>query len=261
MYITTAYLYQQIQTVLMIDTSGNYFDARWKPVYSKNLKLNLGVDNVILFQFQNQDQRPISLEGSTVLFRLISRDGEDLLYSRELTVLNAAAGRAKVTIPAQDTRYFQAQLANWSLATQSGDLTQAVFTDDSAGARGTIDIVDSVLPAFVASQLLTVPDQSPEDSRFFSSTVDTDGNSLTTFQIDFAQFSGTLSVQGAAPGAASTVDWYNIDFEDLDTQGTVSSLNFVDSSVRTGINVQGFHARLRLVFDIGTGSVALIQYR
>lgn len=261
MYITTAYLYQQIQPVLMIDTSGNYFDARWKPVYSKNLKLNLGVDNVILFQFQNQDQRPVSIEGSAVVFRIISRDGEDLLYSRALTVLNAAAGRAKVTIPAQDTRHFQAQLASWSLATQSGDLTQAVFTDDSAGARGSIDIVDSVLPAFVASQTLTVPDQSPEDSRFFSSTVDTDGNSLTTFQIDFAQFSGTLSVQGAAPGAANSVDWYNIDFENLSTQETVSSLNLTNSSARVGINVQGFHPNLRLVLDIGSGNAALIQYR
>ena len=47
MYASTAYLYQQIQTVLLIDISGAYFDRRWQPVYAKNLKLNLGVDNVI----------------------------------------------------------------------------------------------------------------------------------------------------------------------------------------------------------------------
>jgi hypothetical protein len=68
MYITTAYLYQQIQPVLLIDISGAYFDARWDPVYAKNLTLNLGVDNVILFQFQNQDQRPVNIFGATFTF-------------------------------------------------------------------------------------------------------------------------------------------------------------------------------------------------
>ena len=55
MYSTPAYLYQQIQQVLLVDVSGAYFNARWNPVYAKSLKLNLGVDNVILFQFLNQD--------------------------------------------------------------------------------------------------------------------------------------------------------------------------------------------------------------
>ena len=95
MYITTAYLYQQIQKVLLIDISGNYFDARWKPVYAKNLKLNLGVDNVILFQFQNQDQKPVNIDGSTFTFRIISQNGQDLLYAKELVSLNNTSGRAK----------------------------------------------------------------------------------------------------------------------------------------------------------------------
>jgi hypothetical protein len=38
MYSTTAYLYQQKQQVLLIDTSGAYFDRRWQPVYTKNSK-------------------------------------------------------------------------------------------------------------------------------------------------------------------------------------------------------------------------------
>ena len=72
MYSTTVYLYQQIQTVLLIDISGAYFNARWQPVYAKSLKLNLGVDNVILFQFQNQDQKPVNTSGATFTFRIIS---------------------------------------------------------------------------------------------------------------------------------------------------------------------------------------------
>ena len=98
MYSTTAYLYQQIQTVLLVDTSGSYFDRRWDPVYAKSLTLNLGVDNVILFQFQNQDQKPVNISGATFTFRIISQNGEDLLFAKELVSLSNTLGRAKVTI-------------------------------------------------------------------------------------------------------------------------------------------------------------------
>jgi hypothetical protein len=261
MYVTTAYLYQQTQKVLMIDTSGNYFDARWRPVYAKNLKLNLGVDNVILFQFQNQDQRPVNITGSTFTFRIISQNGKNLLYSRDLTVLNAGTGRSKVTIPAEDTRHFLSQPASWSIEVASGDLSQAVFTDDYAGARGDIDIVDSVLPAFVASAVLTIPAQAPTDSVYYSSVVETDGRSLTTFQLDFDNFTGNLQVEGTTSGMSETTEWYTVDFEDLESDTEVASLSFSNSNDRRAINVAGFHPNLRLSLETNSGNVSLIQYR
>ena len=96
MYATTAYLYQQIQTVLLVDITGtgSVFERRWRPVYAKNLKLNLGVDNVILFQFQNQDQKPVNITGATFTFRIISQNGENLLYARELISLSNQLGQS-----------------------------------------------------------------------------------------------------------------------------------------------------------------------
>jgi hypothetical protein len=263
MYSTTAYLYQQIQTVLLVDISGvgATFDRRWKPVYAKNLKLNLGVDNVILFQFQNQDQKPVNITGATFTFRIISENGENLLYAKELVTLSAALGRAKVTIPSADTLAFQAQPASWSLEISSGILDQAVFTDDYAGARGDIDIVDSVFPAFVASQELTIPSQAPDSSVYYTSTLTTDGNRLTTFQIDPVNYTGTLAVQGATFSPDTNPEWYDIPFEDLKTGNTVNSLDFISATERLGINVQGFHPYLRLELQISNGNVDLIQYR
>jgi hypothetical protein len=261
MYSTTAYLYQQIQSVILVDISGAYFDRRWEPVYAKNLKLNLGVDNVILFQFQNQDQKPVNITGSTFTFRLISQNGQDLLFSKELVSLNNNLGRAKVTITANESTYFQAQPASWSLEVSSGVLNQAVYTDDYSGARGTIDIVNSVFPAFNASQLLTIPSQAPDSSIYYSSTLTTDGSSLTTFQLDTVNYTGTVAVQGATDATANTVEWYDVDFEDLKTNETVSELAFIDETVRRGINVQGFHPYIRLEFGISHGNVDLITYR
>ena len=263
MYSTTAYLYQQIQQVLLIDISGvgATFDRRWNPVYAKSLKLNLGVDNVILFQFLNQDQKPVNITGATFTFRIISQDGEDLLYSKELVSLNNATGRAKVTITQAETANLQAQPASWSLEITSGVLNQAVFTDDYSGARGDIDIVDSVFPAFVASSSLTVPSQAPDSSIYYTSTVTTNGTRLTTFQFDTVAYTGAVSVQGSVDATAQTVMWYDINFQDLETGNTVSELDFVTSTARRAINVQGFHPYLRLALQVSDGNVAAITYR
>ena len=262
MYSTTAYLYQQIQTVLLVDITGAYFDRRWNPVYAKSLKLNLGVDNVILFQFQNQDQKPVNITGATFTFRIISQDGENLLYARELVSLSNALGRAKVTVPAADTLNFQPQPASWSLEVSSGVLDQAVFTDDYCGARGDIDIVDSVFPAFVASSDLTIPTgQAPVGNVYYTSTLTTDGARLTTFQIDVDNLTGNLAVQGATDAVSETVQWYDIPFEDLKTGNTVNQLNYTSSTTRTAINVEGYHPYIRLQFGIDQGAVDIISYR
>ena len=263
MYATTAYLYQQIQTVLLVDITGtgSVFERRWRPVYAKNLKLNLGVDNVILFQFQNQDQKPVNITGATFTFRIISQNGENLLYARELISLSNQLGRAKVTIPAAETLAFQAQPASWSLEISSGVLDQAVFTDDYAGARGVIDIVDSVFPAFVASRELTIPDQAPDSSIYYSSVLYTDGGRLTTFQLDTNDFTGSVRVEGATNDGDTDAEWYDIPIYDLEQSQTVNSVHFVDSNRRVGINVEGFHPYLRLSLDITSGTIEPIAYR
>jgi hypothetical protein len=261
MYITTAYLYQQIQKVLLIDISGAFFDARWDPVYAKNLTLNLGVDNVILFQFQNQDQKPVNISGATFTFRIISQNGEDLLFAKELVALNSATGRAKVTITAEDTTYFQEQPASYSIEISSGVLDQAVFTDDQAGARGTINIVNSVFPAFVASNSLTVPSQAPVGNVFYSSTITTDGSSQTTFQFIPENLTGNVAVEGATAATAETVEWYNIPFFDYQTGNVTEQLTLTDSIDRIGFNVSGYHPYLRLSFVVSSGDFGFIKYR
>jgi hypothetical protein len=261
MYSTTAYLYQQIQQVLLIDISGAYFNARWNPVYAKNLKCNLGVDNVILFQFLNQDQKPVNITGSTFTFRIISQNGQNLLYARELVALSASLGRAKVTIPAADTLHFQAQPASWSLEVSSGVLDQAVYTDDYSGARGDIELVNSIFPMFVGSQILTVPSQAPVNDVYYSSTLETDGRALTTFQFDPDNLTGIVAVQGATAATANTVEWYNVPFQDLRTGQTVEQLNLTNSRERIGFNVSGYHPYLRLSFDLTSGDFGVIVYR
>lgn len=264
MYSTQVYLYQQITKVLMIDTSGvgATFQRRWDPVYAKTLTINKGVDNVILFEFINQDQKPVNITGSTFVFRIINTDGNSMFYSKELVTLNAATGRAKVTILAEETAMFPAEPAGYSIERTSGNLDEAVFVDAQAQARAMVNIVDSVYPEFVPSQTCTIPTvYGPEtypnpvsqsgrpdwalpappsflsaDTERFTSHVPSTGQGLTTFQLELDHFTGNIKAQ-AAQNYEST--WFNV--------GPLYS--YYDKTGVTHINVEGYHPLLRLSID------------
>lgn len=248
MYSTTAYLYQQKQTVLLPNTSGAYYDRRWQPVYAKNLKINRGVDNVILFEFINQDQKPVNISGSTITFHLISQDGETSLLRKDLVALNSTFGRAKVTLTEEELDAVDAQPANWSLERASGDLYEAVFVDDYAGGRGVADVVDSVYPDFKPSEDMNVPDyvvqQKDSLNRAHTGIIRSAGRDLHTFQLDFDNFSGNIKAQGADTQLGP---WYDIGSQTV----------YTNQSDRSYINVAGHHGYIRFeINQYGKGATA-----
>jgi len=115
MYSTTVYLYQQITKVLLVDTSGGYFTARYDPVYAKQLTVNKGVDNVLLFEFINQEQKPVNITGSAFVFRLMSQNGDRVLVEKDMTSLSNSLGRVKVVLDIEDTINLVAQPASYSI--------------------------------------------------------------------------------------------------------------------------------------------------
>ena len=272
MYSTTAYLYQQRTRVLLLDTSnGSTFTYRWDPVYAKKLTINKGVDNVILFEFINQDQKPVNITGSTFVFRAISQAGDKILVEQPLVALNAATGRAKVTLTTDQLLTVQAQPASYSLArTQTGGLTEAVFVDAQAGARAPVDIVNSVLPQFVPSAPLTIPtlEVSNEisydgagysnfpggnpywsgnptgagsgypglwNTEYFSSFIEPRGP-VTTIQMDLIGYTGTIKAQ-AAENYQSI--WYNV----------TESTTYLNETRTIHMNIIGWHPLLKLCFN------------
>ena len=232
MYSTQAYIYQQRTQVLMLDSSGQYFTMRYNNVYAKKLTLNLGVDNVLLFSFVNQDEKPVNVTGGTFTFRVTNTAGTEILLQEPMTILNACSGQVKVYVPAADTLELIAQPASYSITMQRGNLTQAVFTNAQSGARGDIDLVNSVLPQFVPSYPLTIPttklsaqattdgtgyENYPNwagggaywngngDGTFYNSYLNTEyyssfiepQNYVTTIQMNLVGFTGTIKAQWA----------------------------------------------------------------
>jgi len=269
MYSTTAYLYQQRTQVLLLDSSGQYFSARYDPVYAKRLTLNLGVDNVLLFSFINQDEKPVNVNGCTFTFRITNTAGTVLLLQAPMTILNAATGQVKVTILGEDTLELIAQPASYSISVQSGNLNQAVFTNSQAGARAPIDLVNSVFPQFVPSIPLTIPttslssqtsfdgasyEQYPgwagnwyyggngswynnnyQNTEFYSSFIEP-RNYVTTIQMDLIGYTGTIKAQFAQNYQSI---FYNI----------TESTTYYDETKTIYMNIIGWYPLLRLCFN------------
>jgi hypothetical protein len=269
MYSTQIYIYQQIQRVLVLDSSGAYFDRRWDPVYAKKLTINKGVDNVILFEFVNQDQKPVNITGSELRFKLINLAGTAQLIEKDMVIINAQYGRAKVTLTSAETSEFPPDPSSYSIERASGNLVEAVFVDAQAQARGDVDIVDSVKPAFVPSHLVTIPTiYGPEayidpvfnsnypdwalnppgafgnvfnDPQRFSSHVVSNGSSLTTFQMEMDHFTGNVKAQGAQNYESVWVD-------------VTEQQSYYNKTGTAYINVLGYHPLLRLVSDQWPGT-------
>ena len=135
MYSTQMYIFQQITRVLMLDSSGQYFTMRYDPVYAKQLTINKGVDNVLLFELVNQDEKPVNVTGSSFLFRVMNQAGTTILLEQPMEILSGALGRIKVTLPYTMLYDVLAEPGSYSIVRSSGVLTEAVFTNAGAGAR------------------------------------------------------------------------------------------------------------------------------
>ena len=265
MYSTTAYLYQQIARVLLIDTSGGYFTARYDPVYAKTLTINKGVDNVLLFEFINQDQKPVNITGSSFVFRLVNQAGDRLLLTKSMEVLSASTGRVKVVLDTDETINLESQPASYSIQRTSGNYVQAVYVNANSEARADINIVDSVLPQFIPSADCTVPDlygknqfvsgtstnwpdwaNTPQpqvaiyQTEYYSSFMPTNESSFTTVKFDLVGYTGTAKVQAAQNYESA---WYDV----------TEAREYLSETATDYFNVVGFHPILRLALNNSIG--------
>ena len=270
MYSTQAYIYQQITSVLLINTGdGETFTYRYNPVYAKRLTINKGIDNVLLFQFINQEEKPVNITGSSFMFRVINTEGTEILIEQPMTILNAPLGRVKVTLPGSELLEVLAQPASYSITRASGNLNEAVFTDAQSGARAPLDIVNSSLPQYVPSRPLTIPTTklsaqgsydgasfanyptagnywsgNPNGANYWNSFLNTEffssfvipKQNITTIQMDLIGYTGTIKAQAAE-------NYESIPYNVTD------STTYYNHTGTIHMNIVGWYPLVRLAFN------------
>jgi len=233
------------------------------PQYSKPLTLNKGVDNQIQFQFLNQEQKPIDITGLSITCRILSYDGNAILLAATLNLKLPLTGIATLDLGAADLADIDAQKCYYSLEIPVGNLNYPVFVDQNGGARGDINIVNSVLPAFVPSSQVTIPTgqafpnlnnanlspdyQYPNANTYYTSVISTDNNPVLTLQATYDQYVGSVLIEGSCQ---VDTDWYPI--------SNVSYSNVTDTY---GYVVNGYHPYIRMAFTSNAGAVTNILSR
>lgn len=256
MYTTSVFYYIQRQIVVLLS---GYSARKYMPQYAKPLTLNKGVDNQIQFQFLNQEQKPVDITGKTITCRILNYEGNQILIQKALTLQLPATGICSLILNAADIENITPQKAYYTLEIPVGEFDFPVFVDQNAGARGDMNIVDSILPSFVPSQPVSIPTGQPfpnlsqisnansDAQTYFSSVIDTQDNPIITLQAQYIDYVGDVIIEG------STIvngDWYPI------------SVHSYDSISEThGYTIRGFHPYIRMQFISNTGEVTNILAR
>jgi len=233
------------------------------PVYAKTMMIHKGVDNKLQFQFLNQEQKPVDITGKSITCRILNYDATEVLINKALTLELPLTGIAYLQLSAAEVENIPAQMCHYSLEIPVGEFGYPVFVDPAAGARGQINVVDSILPSFVPSQIVTIPtgqpfpnldannsieNALPNANTYYSSIINTEDNPVLTLQATFTEFNGDVTVEGTTNQQAT--DWYPI-----------TNTEYSNVSGTQGYTVKGFHPFVRMVFTSNTGVVTNILAR
>ena len=256
-FSTSVFLYTQRQIVVLLS---GFSPRKFMPVYAKPLTLHRGVDNQIQFQFLNQEQKPVNITGKEITCRILNADGTAILLNKALTLQLPATGIAVLQLNAADLENIDPQKCFYSLEIPTGEFDFPVFVDQNAGARGDMNIVNSVLPSFVPSYHITIPtaqifpnnnsnaNANSNAQTYYSSVLLTNDNPIVTMQMHYTDYYGNISIQG------STIpdgDWYQIG----------STYTYANINNTQGYTIKGYHPYIRVEFVSNVGAVTNILSR
>jgi hypothetical protein len=254
-YATSVFVYTQRQTVVLL--IGNS-PRKYMPVYAKPLTLNKGVDNKIQFQFLNQEQKPVDITGKSITCRILNYNGTQVLLRKALNLDFALTGIASLNLNAADIEDIDAQKAYYSLEIPVGEFDYPVFVDANAGARGDMNIVNSVLPSFVPSQTVTIPTGQafPNISNssgntnlvYDTSIINTQSNPVLTIQTRYDEYYGNVAILGSS---IVDGDFYVIQADD----------DLANVTETRGYTIHGYHPFVKVEFTSNSGAVTNILAR
>lgn len=208
-----------------VDVFTNLLDPwvaeRYRKVYNRNLKIYRGTDNRIDIQVKNCNQRPTSIDGSYLVFNLVTKSDQKLLLQKDFTTIADGSsitetGRAYVSLSQDDMRDLEPGYYQYSVVQEERTYTgstyivtsrKPLYIDAQFGAFATLEIHGDVCGEPQASVVVdkwtyvnpfAVGDLN--NKSFFSSLIDaapfqSTPQSLHTFQMYFTDYKGTVSIE------------------------------------------------------------------
>lgn len=243
MQVVPRYLVKNRTTVLL-DRAG--FVTEYRPVYSRNINVYKGIDNVLEFRLLNSDQKPIDLNNMTPKFNgydennnlVVSHDGISLQDSTRAT-----QGQFKVTITENDLLNVKGQYMRYNIyLVHDNGTKELTYSKSHFENDGIINIRSDAFPSPSDSKVITTLSQVNVDlDEWYSEAINAEpainGNeALHTIAVYTDSYIGDFNVQGTLDNqvgdATSWADITSITFTGSETEPVAANFNGVYSHIR-----------------------------
>lgn len=254
MQLNSVYLYPNkinVFTNVLADST----TERYRQVYNRNLKIYRSVDNKIDLQVRNSAQKATRINGTALVFNIVTRETKDLVLQKDCVIQSAVDGTASVVITRDELLALESGFYNYSLVQESRNTIDAnnytvvsrtpMYVDSQYGTIGTLEINGDVFGEIDDSLLVDkfalinpATTGQLEAAYFTSSLIDAIGHtqvpqSLHTFQIYFTNdYTGTINIQGSLSEGGNPHVWTDVESFDVEEQrapvykNTVGKYNF-----------------------------------
>jgi len=235
-------------TIVVANMAG--FITEYRPVYSKQLQVYKGIDNVLEFRTYNADQRPVDITSYTPKFVAFDETGQ-MILEKDCTILDdgstVAKGKFNVTITENELLNVKQQYLSYNVYLQETEGDKVLtYSHSNFDNDATIYVNARTFPGPRASyEVATFSQEGVGVDTWYSETVDAqpaiNGNeALHTAAVYTASYTGDVVVQATLDNQVTqSTQWADI-----------ATLAFTgNETVPTPVNFNGVFSHLRFKTD------------
>jgi hypothetical protein len=227
--------------------------TEYRPVYSRNLQIYKGIDNVLEFKLINPDQKPLDVDRYTPKFvafdenrnMIIEREGVNLQEGDSTAYTKK--GLFSVTITENDLLNVKDQYLSYNIYLVDFDETKVqTYANEWFDSAGVIKVSGSAFPGPSSSYAIDTfledaGKAGEDDSVWYSEALDAqpgiNGNeALHTAAVYTDSYTGDVVVQGTlenqVTGSTSWADITTVSFTGSETEPTPINFNGVFNHLR-----------------------------
>jgi hypothetical protein len=228
------------RTTIVANEAG--FVTEYRPVYTRQLQIYKGIDNVLEFKLLNADQKPIDVSTYTPKFQAFD-ENKNLIIEHDGVVVNASLGLFKITVTDNDLLNVKQQYLSYNIhLIDSNSDSVITYSDAHFGNSGTIYVSGEAFPGPRDTYSVTTFTEVTEDIPYWTSeTITADsainGNeALHTAVVYTDGYVGDVVVQATLDNEIiGGTDWADI-----------TALSFTGSEAEPqSINFNGVYSFLR----------------
>jgi len=136
---------QQINSYLYDNTITVQYDIdldveqRNRVVYTRDIQIYKGIDNILKIKVQHADQKPVNITGYTLTFNIVDAyvtGNASTVLTSNVTVTNANIGTGTVTVTSLDMVQLDRDRYYYNVKINNGSANIAAYVDDNYGAAG-----------------------------------------------------------------------------------------------------------------------------